>query len=199
MEDEQRLRQADNVLYYMKAGGKESPILGSLILTNLRIAFAEALPRKRGLLGISGRGESLRPLINYKITRLIRAEVVSRPTIRQPAPGKSVATDIQELLVVYLNTPTGTEDFAFEVPNPQEWSWAVNGLTTAEAEGLPRQSPGDATGGADETMMEGDARGRDSTKAMAGMAKKFCPECGEELDINTKFCWECGAVQPDAM
>lgn len=197
MGNEQRLRQADNVLYYMKAGGKESPILGSLILTNLRIAFAEVLPRKRGLLGISGRGESLRPLINYKITRLLRADVVSRPTIRQPAPGKSVATDIQELLVVYLNTPTGIEDFEFEVPNPQEWSWAVNGLAPAETEGVPPQSQGDAPRGADETIME-DAQGKGSTKAMAATAKKFCPECGKELDLNTKFCWECGAVQPDA-
>jgi len=195
LENEQRLRQADNVLYYMKAGGKESPVLGSLILTNLRIAFAEVLPRRKGLLG---KGESLRPLINYKITRLIRADVISRPTIRQPAPGRSVATDVQELLVVYLNTPTGTEDFAFEVPNPQDWSWAVNEIASAEAEGLPTQRPGDAAMRADETMMEG-AQGKVSAKPMAATTKKFCPECGKELDLNTKFCWECGAVQPDAV
>jgi len=203
LENEQRLRQADNVLYYMRAGGKESPVLGRLILTNLRIAFAEVLPRKRGLLGISGRGESLRPLINYKISRLLRAEVESRPTIRQTEPGKSVSTEVQELLVVYLNTPTGMEDFAFEVPNPQEWSWAVNGLVPSEAESLPSRSPADGLRDTTGAVME-DAQGKGFIEAKAATAKaatakvKFCPECGKELDLNTKFCWECGAIQPDA-
>jgi len=193
--NEQRLRQADNVLYYMRAGRKESPVLGSLILTNLRIAFAEVLPRKRGFLGISASSESLRPLINYKITRLIRADVESRPTIRQTAPGGSVSTDIQELLVIYLNTPTGMEDFAFEVQNPQEWSWAVNDLVPAES--LPSRSPADDMRG-NGIIMEG-AQVNGSIKVKAATIKvKFCPECGKELELNTKFCWECGAIQPDA-
>jgi len=197
LENEQRLRQADNVIYYMRAGGKESPVLGSLILTNLRIAFAEVLPRKRGFLGISVSGENLRPLINYRITRLIRADVESRPTIRQTAPGGSVSTDMQELLVIYLNTPTGMDDFAFEVPNPREWSWAVNDLVPAEVESLPPRSPADDMRG-NGTVMEG-AQVKGSVKARAATAKvKFCPECGKELELNTKFCWECGAIQPDA-
>ena len=196
LENEQRLRQADNVIYYMRAGGKESPIVGSLILTNLRIAFAEVLPRRRGFLGISVSGGNPRPLMNYRITRLIRADVESRPTIRQTAPGGSVSTDMQELLVIYLNTPTGMEDFAFEVPNPQEWSWAVNGLVPAEAESPPPRSADDTRGNG--TTMEG-AQVKGSVKARAATAKvKFCPECGKELELNTKFCWECGAIQPDA-
>jgi len=193
LEKEQRLRQADNVLYYMKDGGKGSPVLGSLILTNVRIAFVEVLQKGRGFLGISGRGESLRPLINYAITRLIRADIESRPTIRQSAPGESVATDVQELLVIYLNTPTGIEDFAFEVPDPREWSWAVNGLAPSEAESLPPQSTADVPGGTDGTGI-GDSQGNGNKEAT--VKRKFCPECGKELDLDTKFCWECGAVQP---
>jgi predicted amidophosphoribosyltransferase len=26
---------------------------------------------------------------------------------------------------------------------------------------------------------------------------KFCPECGKELEISARFCWECGSPQPD--
>lgn len=193
---EEILRQADDTLYHMRVGGKESIILGRLILTNLRITFAEVPPRKRGLLGISGRGENLKPIINYKIDRLIRADVESGPPARQPAPEEPVTTDAQQFLVVYLNTPTGREGFAFEVPNPQEWSLAINNSTMAKVNNLPQQPRDVAEGSAREHIKKEEKNLR---KAKETGRKKFCPECGKELELDTRFCWECGAEQPDVL
>jgi len=194
MENEQILRQADGVLYHMRAGGRESAILGRLILTNFRITFAEVPSRKKGFLGISERGKNAKSLINYRIARLIRADVTSGPMAIQPAKGKPVTADAQQMLVISLNTMTGKEDFIFEVPDPQEWSLAINGSIRGRTEDLSQQQPE----GAKAMVGEYGQRKQQKVKEMVGR-KKYCPECGKELELNTKFCWECGAAQPDVI
>jgi hypothetical protein len=192
LENEEILRQADGVFYHMRVGGRESAVLGRLILTNLRITFAEVEPRKKGLLGFSERGKNVRPLINYRIARLIRADVASRPIAMQPATGELATAEAQQMLDIFLNTPKGREDFIFEVTDPQEWALAINDSIMGRAEDLSQKLPDGAKAMTGEYIQGKQQKAKD-----AGGRKKYCPECGKELELNTKFCWECGAAQPD--
>ena len=194
LENEEILRQADDVIYHMRVGGRESTILGRLILTNFRITFAEGLSRKRGFLGISERGKKMRPLINYKITRLIRSDVISRPMAMQPATGEPAAADAQQMLIIFLNTPMGEEDLMFEVPDPQGWFLAINDSIRSRTEDLSQQLPDGA-----KVIAGGYVQGKQQKANDAVERKKYCPECGKGLELNTKFCWECGAAQPDVV
>jgi hypothetical protein len=194
-EKEEILRQADDVICYMQSEGTASSVLGRLILTNVRITFLKASSRWKGLKGITG--GIRKPLFNYRVTRLAGASVESRPKISQSAPGESVATEMEQILIVLLDAPTGRESYSFRLPDAEGWSTAINGFGQVGAEGPPTQiqdvpQTGDAKGFRGETLQV-----RLEAPATITATMKYCPECGKELELKTKFCWECGAEQPD--
>ena len=190
-EKEEILCQADDVLCHMQSEGTESSALGRLILTNVRITFLKAPSRWKGLKGITG--GIRKPLFNYRVTRLAGASVESRPKISQLAPGEPVATEMEQVLVVLLDTPTGRESYSFKLPDAEGWSTAINGFDQVGAEGPPPQIQ-DVPQAGDAKEIRGEIP---QARLGASATMKYCPECGKELELKTKFCWECGAEQPD--
>ncbi|MGQ9514568.1 MAG: zinc ribbon domain-containing protein [Thermoproteota archaeon] len=196
---EQILKEADNARYIMQVGLTESTVPGHLILTNLRIAFLEGLKRKKSLLRIIGKKENLRPVINFSIARLVRSKVVVRQKIRQNQP-RSV-NEIQQLLVIDLNTPTGLESFTFEVDDPETWANVINMLVPTNKKSIPnskQEIPPPSLTQHKPARKSRERMSKQNQKVVIDIGDvKFCPECGKELEISAKFCWECGSPQPE--
>jgi hypothetical protein len=197
-EAEQILKEAD-ALYYMQVGLIESVVHGHLYLTNLRIAFLEGI-KKNSLLRIIRRKENMRPLINYSIARLMGANVVMRQRTGQ-IQSKSSEGEMQQLLVVELNTPTGPESFSFEVDDPEIWANIINTLTPTckdmvsdSTQAIPPPHPNQQI--SFEKPPERKIKPEQKSVIEVGDVK-FCPECGKELELSAKFCWECGSPQPE--
>ncbi|MBO3803001.1 MAG: zinc ribbon domain-containing protein [Candidatus Brockarchaeota archaeon] len=194
-EPEQILKETRNAVYYMQAGGLESAVPGCLILTNLRIAFLEGYPGRRSLLGMKKSRGGPRALINFNVARLMGANVSVKQEPAGAQPGKRAAAEVRQVLIVSLNTPTGPESFSFEVEDPVAWAQLINTFAPTRVEGAsqarsaPVQPPSPKT----ET-----ARAKPVQEAVLEVGNvKFCPECGKELEISARFCWECGSPQPD--
>lgn len=200
-EAEQILKETRNALYFMQAGGIETTVPGHLILTNIRIAFLEGSARKKGLRGIARRNLATRPVINFSIARLMGANVGIKQKQGKPKPDRSIATEMQQVLIVELNTPTGPESFTFEVEDPEAWAKAMNTFAPTRNEGMPSQiqsipSPAPIKKEPERKSQKTKTMPIQEARVEVGDVK-FCPECGKELEISARFCWECGSPQPD--